>query len=150
MSKSLGERSTSGHKKKIIIIIIITAGGQTGPCPLVAGQILGMAGNGCSMCRLHLRRIIRNHKGRRWGLRVKLSSIRLATQLLHISACGVETLGQINRSAVEFFGETCNRISLITGYKRETYFLLEKLSSCTQHFNFVAFKGTFTTIDDEA
>src|SRR6218665_300054 len=62
----------------------------------------------------------------------------------------IESLGQFNRSALEFIGEIGNRISLITGNKRETSFLFQKLSVCIQRFNLVAFKGTFTTTDDEA
>jgi|SRR6218665_2195377 len=52
----------------------------------------------------------------------------------------IDTLGQFNRSALEF----------ITGNKRETSFLFQKLSICIQRFNLVPFKGTFTTTDDEA
>src|SRR6218665_501696 len=62
----------------------------------------------------------------------------------------IETLDQFNRSTIEFISERGNRISLITGNKRETSFLFQKLSISIQRVNLVAFKGTFTTTDDEA
>src|SRR6218665_865863 len=62
----------------------------------------------------------------------------------------IETLGQYNRSALDFIGEIGNRTSLSTGNKRETSFLFQRLSICIQSFNLVAFKGTFLTTEDGA
>ena len=64
----------------------------------------------------------------------------------------IETLGQYNRSALNFIGEIDrpNRTSLSTGNKRETSFLFQRLSVCIQRVNLVAFKGTFLTTEDEA
>ena len=38
---------------------------------------------------------------------------------------------------------------IITGNKRETSFLFQRLSVCIQRFNHIAFKGTFLTTEDE-
>ena len=57
----------------------------------------------------------------------------------------IDSLGQYNRSALDFIGETGNRTSLSTGNKREASFLFQRLSICIQRFNLVAFNGTFLT-----
>src|SRR6218665_2648875 len=46
----------------------------------------------------------------------------------------IETLGQYNRSALDFIGEIGNRTSLYTGNKRETSFLFQRLSVCIEAF----------------
>src|SRR6218665_2954629 len=57
----------------------------------------------------------------------------------------IETLGSFNQSALEFLSELGRRFSVIVGDRRETAFLFQRLSVCTQRFNLVAFKGTFPT-----
>ena len=63
----------------------------------------------------------------------------------------IETLGPFEPSASAFISEIGNRISSISGEKRETIFLFQRLSICIQRYNLVAFKGTFPfSPEDEA
>jgi len=77
------------------------------------------------------------------------SQVRRAPSSFTFQPDAIKTLGQFNRSTLEFISEIGNRISAITGNKRETSFLFQKLSTCIQRFNLVAFKGTFTTTTDD-
>ena len=63
----------------------------------------------------------------------------------------IETLGPLNPSASDFIGEVGGRISNITGDKRESTFLFQRLSISIQRYNLVAFRGTFSSYpEDEA
>lgn len=63
----------------------------------------------------------------------------------------IETLGPINPSACDFISEIGRRISTISGDRRETSFLYQRLSITIQRYNLVAFSGTFSSaVDDEA
>ena len=54
----------------------------------------------------------------------------------------VETLGPINRAGREFLVELGRRGAAVSGEPRA--YLFQRLSVCTQRFNAVAFRGTFT------
>ena len=56
----------------------------------------------------------------------------------------VETLGPINRAGREFLVELGRRGAAVSGDPREITYLFQRLSICTQRFNAVAFRGTFT------
>src|SRR6218665_574330 len=56
---------------------------------------------------------------------------------------GIETMGPYNPSALSFIGEIGMRTSTITGDRRETTFLFQRLSVCIQRYNLVAFKGAW-------
>src|SRR6218665_1163314 len=63
----------------------------------------------------------------------------------------IETLGPLDPSACDFINQIGSRMSAITGDRRETAFLLQRLSMAIQRFNLVAFLGTFpSAIEDEA
>ena len=63
----------------------------------------------------------------------------------------IETLGPLNSSSLEFLSELGRRISFISGNRRETTFLFQRISVCIQRYNLVAFKGTFpSNPEDEA
>jgi len=55
----------------------------------------------------------------------------------------IETMGRYNPSALSFIGEIGRRTSTITGDRRETTFLFQRLSICIQRYNLVAFKGAW-------
>ena len=57
----------------------------------------------------------------------------------------IETLGPLNPSASDFISEIGNCISSITGDRRESTFLFQRLSISIQQNNLVAFKGTFAS-----
>src|SRR6218665_1541845 len=62
----------------------------------------------------------------------------------------IETMGRYNPSALAFIGEIGRRTSAITGDRRETTFLFQRLSICIQRYNLVALKGTYpSTQEDE-
>src|SRR6218665_3273081 len=48
-----------------------------------------------------------------------------------------ETLGPVNAQDEEFLSELGRRISSVSGYQRERNFLLQRLSICVQHHNFI-------------
>jgi len=54
-----------------------------------------------------------------------------------------ETLGPINATAASFISELGRRIEQVTGDRRETVYLFQRLSVAVQRFNAVAFKGSF-------
>jgi len=60
-----------------------------------------------------------------------------------------ETLGPINISGQIFFNELGRRISLVSGDKRETSFLFQRLSVVIQRFNAVAFRACFSDSADK-
>src|SRR6218665_3516890 len=63
----------------------------------------------------------------------------------------IETLGSLDPSACDFINQIGSRMSAITGDRRETAFLFQRLSMAIQRFNLVAFLGTFpSAIEDEA
>src|SRR6218665_1926718 len=63
----------------------------------------------------------------------------------------IETLGPLDPSACDFINQIGSRMSAITGERRETAFLFQRLSKAIQRFNLVAFLGTFpSAIEDEA
>ena len=55
-----------------------------------------------------------------------------------------ETLGPQNKGCDEFIIALGKRLSAVTGDKRETSFLRQRLSICLQRFNSVCVKGTFS------
>src|SRR6218665_1245678 len=62
----------------------------------------------------------------------------------------METMGRYNPSALAFIGEIGRRTYEITGDRRETTFLFQRLSICIQRYNLVALKGTYpSTQEDE-
>src|SRR6218665_1336918 len=63
----------------------------------------------------------------------------------------IETLGPLGPSACDFINQIGSRMSALTGDRRETAFLFQRLSMAIQRFNLVAFLGTFpSAIEDEA
>ena len=54
-----------------------------------------------------------------------------------------ETLGPVNAEDAEFISELGRRISAVSGDRRETNFLFQRLSICVQRHNAIAFRGTF-------
>src|SRR6218665_3871810 len=108
------------------------AAGRGHACPLVSGQIPGM---GCNHCA-HLRRLVITTRAAARGSAAEQaadSKILKYGELSSSFTCkpvAIETLGQFKRWALEFIGELGNRISLITGNKRETSFLFKKLYVC--------------------
>ena len=54
-----------------------------------------------------------------------------------------ETMGPINSSGLQFLTELGRRISAVSGDKRETSFLFQRVSICIQRFNAVAFSLAF-------
>src|SRR6218665_2970463 len=63
----------------------------------------------------------------------------------------IETLGPLDPSACDFINQIGSRMSAITGDRRETAFLFQRLSMAIQRFNLVAFLGTFpSATEDEA
>ena len=56
-----------------------------------------------------------------------------------------ETLGPLNKEGNEFITTLGKRLSAVTGDKRETSFLRQRLSICLQRFNSVCVKGTFSS-----
>src|SRR6218665_4047515 len=62
-----------------------------------------------------------------------------------------EILGPLDPSACDFINQIGSRMSAITGDRRDTAFLFQRLSIAIQRFNLVAFLGTFpSAIEDEA
>jgi len=61
-----------------------------------------------------------------------------------------ETLGPINSRGLQLLSDLGRRISIITGDKRETAFLLQRISVLIQRFNAISFSNTFvpTASDD--
>ena len=55
-----------------------------------------------------------------------------------------ETFGPLNEDEEEFLSTLGKRISAITGDKRESCFLRQRLSICIQRFNSVCVKGTLS------
>ena len=76
------------------------------------------------------------------------TEVRGASFLPFFQPVAIETLGPINLSASDFISEIGNHISSITGDRRESKFLFQRLSVCIQRFNLVAFKGTFSSFPD--
>jgi len=60
----------------------------------------------------------------------------------------LETLGPINRSAVEFLTELGRRISIASGEEREGMFLFQRLSITLQRYNAVLLHNSFVTGGD--
>ena len=56
-----------------------------------------------------------------------------------------ETLGPLNKEGDEFLTTLGKRLSAITGDKRESCFLRQRLSICLQRYNSVCVKGTFNS-----
>ena len=62
----------------------------------------------------------------------------------------IESLGPINHTGLEFLAELGRRMTAISGDQFETTHLFQRLSICTQRYNAVAFRGTFSqSIGDE-
>ena len=57
----------------------------------------------------------------------------------------IETLGPMNATGMELIRCLGRRISAVTGEKRETVFLRQRLSISLQRFNAVCFRGTFSS-----
>jgi hypothetical protein len=55
-----------------------------------------------------------------------------------------ETFGPINAKGADFLRDLGRRLSAITGDKRETSFLFQRLSICIQRFNSICFQGSFS------
>ena len=60
----------------------------------------------------------------------------------------VETLGPINRSAVEFLSELGRRIGIASGEEREGMFLFQRLSVTLQRYNAILLHNSFVTGGD--
>src|SRR6218665_3556334 len=60
---------------------------------------------------------------------------------------GLETLGPINNTGLDFISDLARDLTRTTGDPRELSFLFQRLSINVQRFNAVAFRGTF--IDGE-
>ena len=60
-----------------------------------------------------------------------------------------ETLGPIHDKSLEFLSQLGQRLSVVSGDKRERSFLLQRLSMAIQRFNYVCFKGSFIEHDVE-
>jgi len=60
----------------------------------------------------------------------------------------LETLGPINRSAVEFLIELGRRISVVSGEEREGLFLFQRLSVTLQRYNAILLHNSFVTGGD--
>ena len=58
-----------------------------------------------------------------------------------------ETLGPINATAISFLCELGRRIEIVTGDRRESQYLFQRLSVAVQRFNSIAFKGSFVATD---
>ena len=61
----------------------------------------------------------------------------------------LETMGPINAQGREFLSELGRRLTVVSGEPQETARLFQRLSICTQRFNAVAFRGTFTQLTGE-
>lgn len=61
----------------------------------------------------------------------------------------LETLGPINTQGREFLSELGRRLTIVSEDPQETARLFQRLSICTQRFNAVAFRGTFTQLTGE-
>src|SRR6218665_3895281 len=55
----------------------------------------------------------------------------------------IESLGPINITGMDFLQDLGQRMTEATGDPRETIYLFQPLSICTQRFNAVAFRGSF-------
>jgi hypothetical protein len=55
----------------------------------------------------------------------------------------LETFGPINSSGSSFIRDLGRRISAVSGDKRETSFLFQRLSICIQRYNSISFQGSF-------
>jgi hypothetical protein len=60
-----------------------------------------------------------------------------------------ETLGPINETGLSFLADLGSRISKITGDKRESAFLFQRLSMIIQRCNAVSIRGSFPQIPDD-
>jgi hypothetical protein len=56
--------------------------------------------------------------------------------------------GPMNVSAPAFFNELGNRLTTLTGDKRDSSFLYQRLSIAIQRFNSVAFRDSFVALTD--
>jgi hypothetical protein len=54
-----------------------------------------------------------------------------------------ECLGAINSSGIEFISDIGRMLAEITGERRSSQFLFQRLSVAVQRYNSVAFRGTF-------
>ena len=61
-----------------------------------------------------------------------------------VSTLALETLGLINSSVISFLVELGRRLTDVSGNSRETMYLFQQVSLAVQHYNSVAFRGTFT------
>ena len=61
----------------------------------------------------------------------------------------MESLGPINDKGLEFLEELGRRMTEATGDSRESIYLFQRLSVCTQRFNAVAFRGAFEQLDNQ-
>ena len=59
-----------------------------------------------------------------------------------------ESIGPVYSQGASFLQELGRRITLVTGYIRETLFLFQRLSVAIQHFNYVLLKGSFAECSD--
>src|SRR6218665_933881 len=55
----------------------------------------------------------------------------------------IESLGPINITGMDFLQDLGQRMTEATDDPRETTYLFQRLSICTQRFNAVAFRGSF-------
>src|SRR6218665_1715167 len=121
------------------------------PGPLVSRKISGMGCYGGA----HMRRII--HLATSVGPASVQAANRKALKYAALPTThvfqpvAIETLGPLDPSACDFINQIGSRMSAITGDRRETAFLFQRLSMDIQRFNLVAFLGTFpSAIEDEA
>jgi len=73
----------------------------------------------------------------------KLDKYSCISQSYIFQPIAFETLGPINDSGQSFLNELGRRISHVSGDKRETAFLFQRLSVAIQRFNAVAFRASF-------
>src|SRR6218665_3630522 len=61
----------------------------------------------------------------------------------------IDTPGPLDFSACNFINQIGSQMSAITGDRRETAFLFQRLSMAIQRFNLVIFLGTFPSVTED-
>src|SRR6218665_358407 len=121
------------------------------PWSLVSRKISGMGCYGGP----HMRRIIHLATGGVCWPRVGPGANRKALKYAafpttHVfQPVAIETLGPLDPSACDFINQIGSRMSAITGDRRETEFLFQRLSMAIHRFNLVAFLGTFPSATED-
>src|SRR6218665_941547 len=110
-------------------------------------QVLGLG----RYCHRHPGRVVPRQICRGSGAAAEIAAERKSAKYTAIlpaycfAPLSFETLGPINHEGMAFFNNLGHRLAQITGDSRETTFLYQRLSVAIQHFNALAFHGTFGT-----